>query len=309
MTQFDSPRSGDGDRDALATLVARFSADRDALAAALQRTETAVHALAARVEAVAVRPGDAVTAADLGALRAEVARLDAALEGVRQDVASARTVSGAAEGAEAPADTSALASAIDEVRTELRRSGIELTAALEEVRLMAAASGEQAAEALAQAAGGDGRAHEIEALRAGVGALRDELLRRVDGTEARLGVRLDSIVAGVEAESRAVRDGLWDRVADAERRLHDAEATLATVRVQLPQAAAQALEGIAGLHEGLDDLRVALDAAGARLRALEERPGGLGGLVACIRDEVVAAVMLVASVGAVVGRLTLSFVR
>jgi hypothetical protein len=49
-----------------------------------------------------------------------------------------------------------------------------------------------------------------------------------------------------------------------------------------------------------------------RLGGLEARRaprGGLGGVVECVRDEIVAAVMMVVSVGAVIGRLTLSLVR
>jgi hypothetical protein len=199
----------------------------------------------------------------------------------------------------------ALATALADVR-------VQLTRAIEEVQRVALAGGERATQALAQTADLDRRGRELEALRGSLAQLRAEALRRSEETEARFGVRLDSIVAGVEAETRAVRDGLWDRVSGAEQRLQEAEALLARIRVELPQATAQALEGVAAVYGEIGELRDGLGTTDERLAELERQraaPGGLGGLVACVRDEIVAAVMTVISIGAVVGRLTLSLVR
>jgi hypothetical protein len=88
---------------------------------------------------------------------------------------------------------------------------------------------------------------------------------------------------------------------------------LASVRVELPRAATDALDGLAIVQSGLDDLREGLAATHARLASIEsQRAGGVGlvgGVVTCVRDEVVAIVMAVVSVGAVVGRLALSLLR
>ena len=116
---------------------------------------------------------------------------------------------------------------------------------------------------------------EVNRLAEALDVLRAELVLRAEETEARLGVRLDAIVAGIEAEARAVREAVWDRVAGAEERLRAAETLLA--------------ERFASLE---------------RERAAQSR-----GALACVRDELVAAVMLVVSIGAVLGRLTLSLVR
>jgi len=202
MTHFDPDPAGDGEREALATLIARFQADRDMLAAGAQRAEAMVRDLASRLEALAARTGAGAPAAELAALRSEMRQL---------------------------------ASTVAPLHGEVART----------------------AEALAQ--------------------LRDQLTRRAEETEARLGIRLDAIVAGVDAEARVQRDALRDRATGIERRLQDAEATVA-----------------------------------ARLASLEQREatrGGSGGMLECVRDEVIAVVMMVVSIGAVVGRLTLSLVR
>jgi chromosome segregation ATPase len=151
-------------------------------------------------------------------------------------------------------------------------------------------------DAVAACAGAGAPAAEVVALRAEVGRLastaamlqtevartaealerlRGEVVRRAQETEARLGGRLDAIVAGIEAEARAVQEALWDRVAGAEEQIRATETALA--------------ERLASVER----------AQVARSR----------GMLACVRDEVVAAVMMVVSIGAVIGRLTLSLVR
>ena len=232
MTHSDPDSTGDGERDALATLLARFQADRDMLAAGVQHAEAVVCDLASRLDALAARVGAGAPATEVGTLRSEMGRLASTVAPLRGEVAH-------------------MAEALGVTRAELERRGREL----ETLR---------------------GTVDQLRE-RATVEQLREQLVRRAEETEARLGVRLDAIVAGAEAEARAVREALWDRVAGAERRLQDAETMLAERLASLEQARA------------------------AR--------GGRGGVLECVRDEIVAAVMMVVSIGAVVGRLTLSLVR
>jgi predicted nucleic acid-binding Zn-ribbon protein len=301
MMHHDPQIAGDAEREALATLIARFSADRDALAAGMQRTEAAVRELAARLDDVAARAGEAVAAHELDPLRSELGRLEALAASLRDELAEVRGAL-AAPREEAASDgvaAAALMTALDEVRAELR-----------DAQRVALASGERAA--LAQAGDLERSSRALEALRASLGPLRDDAFRRIEETEARLDVRLDSVVAGVEAETRAVRDALWDRVSGAEQRLQQAEAVLSGLRVEVLQTAAQALEGVVAGQGEIEELRTALGATDERLAALERQQaarGGLAGMVECVRDELVAAVMMVVSIGAVVGRLTLSLVR
>jgi hypothetical protein len=311
----DSYPGGDTEREALATLLARFAADRDLLTTGVQRTEAAVSDLAARLDVLAGEVGElrrermtqddasSVTAALMGAIqdvRVELRR--ACLEMAEQAARHAeRAASGVAE-----SSAEALAEALGQSRAELVRG-------LEGVQRLALASGERAALALAEVAGLQERDHDLDALRVGLATVRDEIVRRVGEAEARFGVRMDAIVAGVEAEARAVRDALWDRVAGTEQRLQDAEAMLASVRVELPRAATEALDGLLTVQSGLDDLRDGLAATHARLASVESEHGGgsgmIGSAVSCVRDELVAVVMAIVSIGAVVGRLALSLVR
>jgi len=349
MTHHDPHAAGDAEREALATLIARFSADRDLLAAGVQRAEAAVRELATRLDAVAAHAAEAVPAHEIEALRLEMARVQAGADSLREDIARVRGELATPRDEVASSGAAPLMAAVDEVRTELRRLGAEiaeqaslraeravtgvvessaeaqrslaaslaetraqLTSALEDVRRVAVASGERAAQALAQAADLDRGGGAVDALRATLGQLRDETLRRIEETEARLDVRLDSIVAGVEAETRAVRDGLWDRVSGAEQRLQAAETLLTGIRVEVLQTAARALEGVVAVQGEVDGFQQELDATGERLAALERQRAarsGLGGVVEYVRDELVAAVMMVVSIGAVLGRLTLSLVR
>ena len=349
MMHHDPQGPGDAEREALATLIARFSADRDLLAAGLQRAEAAVRELAVRLDAVAAQTSDAAPAHAIGSLRAEMGRLEAAVASLQDEVARARGEVATPREEVGSSGAEALPVALDEMRAELRRVGAEIaaqaslhaervaagvaessaeahrslatalaetraqvTSGLEDVRRIAIASSERAAQASAQAADLDRRGGEVEALRTTLGQLRDEALRRIEATAARLDVRLDSVVAGVEAETRAVRDALWDRVSGAEQRLQAAEGSLASTRAELLQAAAQALEGVVAVQNDVDDVRHGLGAADERLAALDRQRAarsGLAGLIECVRDEMVAAVMTVVSIGAVLGRLTLSLVR
>jgi chromosome segregation ATPase len=349
MAHPDSHSTGDTEREALATLIARFSADRDTLAAGAQRAEAAVRELAARLDATVARLADAAPARELGALRGDVGQLAALVEALRHEVVQLRgSLNGPRDDASA-VGTAAVVGAVEEMRAELRRAGIEIAEqaarhaeraaggvaeataeahrtlaaalleaqaqwsnSLEDLQRLVVAGSDRATQALAQSADLERRWRDLEGVRSTLGPLRDEVLRRVDETEARLGVRLDSIIAGVEAETAAVRDTLWDRVTGGEQRLQDAEAVLAAMRIEVPQHAARALEGIAALQVELAELRDGLGATEMRLGGLEARRaprGGLGGVVECVRDEIVAAVMMVVSVGAVIGRLTLSLVR
>ena len=314
MAQFDPYPGSDAEREALATLLARFAADRDQLMAGVQRTEAAVGQLGARVDALAgefaelrreraSRDDGGTVAAVMSAVddvRVELRR--ACLEMAEQ---AARHAERAAAGV-AESSAEALAEALGQVRAELL-SGLEST------QRLAVASGERAALALAEVATlQQQRDREDDTVRAGLAMLREEILGRVGQAEARFGMRIDAIVAGIEAEARAVRDAFWDRVAGAEQRLQDAETVLAAVRAEMPRAAAEAFDGLASVQSGLDDLRDGLAATHARLAALETRGGGngiIGSAVSCVRDEVVAVVMAVVSVGAVVGRLALSLLR
>jgi hypothetical protein len=315
MAQFDPYPGGDAEREALATLLARFAADRDMLMAGVQRTEAAVGQLGARVDALTGEvaelrreqaprdDGGAAAAALMGAVeevRVELRR--ACLEMAEQATRHAeRAAAGVTE-----SSAEALAEALGQVRDELLRG-------LEGVQRLAVASGERSTAALAEVANLRQRGPELDAIRVGLATLRQEILGRVGEAEARFGMRIDAIVTGIEGEARAVRNAFWDRVAGAEQRLEDAEAVLAAVRAEMPRAAAEAFDGLAAVQSGLDDLRDALAATHTRLASVEASRGGgtglIGAAVGCVRDEVVAVVMAVVSVGAVVGRLALSLLR
>lgn len=197
------------------------------------------------------------------------------------------------------------------LRAALEESRAQLARALDDVHQVALASSERATQALGHTTDFERRGRELDAARTLIGQGREELLRRIDEHEARVGVRLDSIIAGVEGETRSVRDSFWDRLGGTEQRLHHAEAQLANLRVEVPQRAAEVLEGLAAAHGEIEQLQHRFGAAGDRLTALERQAArsGLAGMIGCVRDEIVAAMMLVVSVGAVVGRLALSFVR
>lgn len=320
MTQYDSQQS-DADREALAGLVARFSADRDALAAAVQRAEAGLRELAARVDAVTARANEALPANELGPMRFEVGRLESLVESTADELRRlAERVQSRPEEASFDAATSlpavaALQGAVERMAAELAQQAAgqdearsQLVRAIDDVRRAAVSSGERATQALAQVADLERRSRDLDAVRGAVGLARDEFLRRIDETEARFGVRLDSIVAGVEAETRTVRDSTWDRMANVDQRLQDAELALGSMRAGLPQSVTRALEGLAAVRGEMDQLRQQLAATATRLATLEQgqRPRSV---FECVRDEIVAAVMTVASIGAVFGRLALSLVR
>jgi chromosome segregation ATPase len=168
------------------------------------------------------------------------------------------------------ADREALAAAVEEMRAELRRVGAEIV--------------EQAAAHAQRAAGGvaETAAEAHRALASGL-------------DEARRAAQL-----GGERATQALAQG-----ADLERRAREVETVVADLRATVPQATAEAFEGLAAVREELEELS-------ERLAACEERQasrGGLGGVLACVRDEIVAAVMTIVSLGAVFGRLALSVVR
>jgi len=313
MTQYDSQQPSDAEREALATLVARFSADRDVLAAAVQRAEAGVRELAARLEAL--------PANELGPMRFELGRLASLVESTTDEL---RRLAQDVQGRPEPASTDALestplaadlqatvhrlaaelarqAAAHDEARTQLSR-------ALDDVRRATVSSGERATQALSQAADLERRSRDLDAVRTAVGQVRDEFVRRIEETEARFGVRLDSIVAGVEAETRSVRDSTWDRMTTVDQRLQEAEQALGSMRAGLPQSITRALEGLTAVHGEMEQLRQQLAATATRVAAFEQtqRPRSV---LECVRDEIVAAVITVVSVGAVFGRLALSLVR
>jgi chromosome segregation ATPase len=326
MTQYDPQETAGAERETLAALVARFSADRDGLAAAIERLEAGMQDLAARLDAVADRAGAAPAAAELGAVRFEMGRLESLIETLtdqlqrlRDDLEARAEAVPPGAGDDLVADVRRL---VDEVgrqaagaaslAAEAQRAGAPAIDEVREVRAIAVGSGERAGQALSQTADLERRSRDVDAVRAELAQLRDDVLRRVDQAEARLGVRVDSMVAGAEAESRTVREETWDRLASLEQRLLEAEQSLAGVKVGLPQSVARALEGIAGMHGDVERLQQRLTATDDRLTFLEQarrQRAGFPGLLGCVRDEIVAAVMTTASLGAVAGRLVLSLVR
>src|SRR5262245_30330683 len=163
MAQFDPYPGGDAEREALATLLARFAADRDMLIAGVQRTEAAVGQLGARVDALAVEVaelrrergsrddgGAAVAAVVSGVEDVRVELRRACLEMAEQ---AARHAERAAAGV-AESSAEALAEALGQVRGELLDG-------LEGVQRLSVASGERSAAALAEVANLQRRGPEV----------------------------------------------------------------------------------------------------------------------------------------------------
>ncbi|HWP67530.1 MAG TPA: hypothetical protein VNO26_16655 [Candidatus Limnocylindria bacterium] len=172
-------------------------------------------------------------------------------------------------------DRDRLVAGLERTEAAVGRLGSRLDALageLGELRRTCLEMGEQAARHAERAA-----ADVAESSARALAGLRDEMVRRAGESETRVAARLDAVTVAVEAE-RAAREGVWERVAAVEERLQQLEV------------------GLASAH--------------ARAEALEARAAQAGrGLLACVRDEVVAVVMAAVSVGVVVGRLGLALLR
>ncbi|HWP66327.1 MAG TPA: hypothetical protein VNO26_10485 [Candidatus Limnocylindria bacterium] len=336
MTNENLQPAAEPDREAIATLAARLDADREAVAARMQRTEMAVEQLAARLESVAAAVQAASPTGDLESLRSELGSLAAAVQGLRADLARLDDAVEARCRTVAASETAALRAVVDETRSELARlagqaaqqateqakaavaqstaevqrvlaaaaaeARAQLASGLEETRRLAIAGGERAAQALALVADLEGRLKDFDALRATLGQVRDEVLRRVTETEAGLGVRIESMIAGVEAETRAVREALWDRLIGLEQRVNDNETSLNALRIDVPQAAAQAFDGVSAVHGRVDQL----DARVASLEQARSFEREEAGVVDRVREEALAAVAAAVGIATSLGRCALA---
>jgi hypothetical protein len=112
--------------------------------------------------------------------------------------------------------------------------------------------------------------------------LRESAQRAVGEAQARLGVRVESIVAGVEAQVASVQDEAWKRLGDLQARLETQAGTVGRLRDEVHQA-----------QRGVDELESAL---------AEQADRGVRALLARACNEAAAVVLGVASAGVIVGR-------
>jgi chromosome segregation ATPase len=180
----------------------------------------------------------------------------------------------------------------DDLATGLER----ITAQLEDVRTRGEASGRELRttlealerrldEALAPGNGDPDEtpwAEDVTKVRAEIIELRESAQRAVGEAQARLGVRVESIVAGVEAQVSRVQDDLWKQLGDLQARLETQAGTVGRLRDEVQAA-----------HRVVDELETAL---------ADQANRGVGAFVGRACNEVVAAVLGAASVGVIVGR-------
>jgi hypothetical protein len=112
--------------------------------------------------------------------------------------------------------------------------------------------------------------------------LRESAQRAVAEAQARLGVRVESIVAGVEAQVASVQDEAWKRLGDLQARLETQAGTVGRLRDEVHQA-----------QRSVDELETAL---------AEQAERGVQALFARACNEVAAVVLGVASAGVIAGR-------
>jgi len=295
MTEQELQPDHDAEKRALNELIARFSADRDSLTNAVERCQTRIEELGERLTDLSARPapGDPLATSPVDAWRAEAERALALAERNAEALAALQ---------QRPAETGQTA-AVAAVRTELahglERVGAQLDAA--QARTDAKAHQLRAAlEALERRVEGalaPGNvdpdetpwAADVTKVRAEIIELRDASQRAVAEAQARLGVRVESIVAGVEAQVSRIQDDLWQRLGDVQARLEIQGGTVGQLR-----------DDVHAAQRGVDELAIAVAEQSRRgARALVER--------AC--HEVAAAVLGVASVGVIIGRYAAGAVR
>jgi cytochrome c556 len=125
-------------------------------------------------------------------------------------------------------------------------------------------------------------AEDVTKVRAEMIELRESAQRAVAEAQARLGVRVESIVAGVEAQVASVQDEAWKRLGDLQARLETQAGTVGRLRDEVHQA-----------QRGVDELESAL---------AEQADRGVRALLARACNEAAAVVLGVASAGVIVGR-------
>jgi chromosome segregation ATPase len=244
------------ERDALTTLIARFSADRDSLATLVQECEARLGDLASRVESGA--GGNVEPMADAAALQRlaevetaarsgqdELATLREGLGEVRETVASLREAlerkAVPSEGSDPPAGV------LHALEARIESLGLDLTRAITVVERRLAERG----AALAR---------EIEELRSGLRAAGDEEARRID---ARL-AEIETAARSGREEPGAFREELV-QVRKAVTSLHEA--------LELKADRSEGGEALAGIARSLE---TRVDSLGNDLtREIEELRSGL----------------------------------
>jgi len=256
------------ERDALTTLIARFSADRDSLATLVQECEARLGDLASRVESGA---GGAVEPmADVAALQ-RLAEVETAARSGQDELATLREGLG-----------------------QVRETVASLREALERK-----ADRSEGSEALA----GISRSLETR-----VESLSMDLWRSISSVDRRLAERGATLVqdieqlrcelrAGIDDQARRTNEWLAEQTAKA---LGDVERRLDEAGAQLDQRVDSAVADLdARLEAELQRLRADVEHIGGRLSAVAEiqdavrrrlEEGALTGLAAWLRDGAIAAV-------------------
>jgi len=309
MTDQEQQQSNSGaERRALNELIARFSADRDGLTGAVDRCHARLEELASTL--VGLQSADGPTAADVGQTlddwQAESERVAALARQTSEDLA-------------------ALGSRLDDVAGEARHGRNELSSGIERVGELVGRveAGQAELQGTVRALDEQVRtlltvtdpdeapwAEDVTRLGENLVALRDEQQRVMAEAKVHVDVRVESIVAGVEAQVASMRDGLWDRLAEVQQRLKAQEVAwverVGTLDGPVERMRLETMGLRAELAEMDTRLMQTIETQETRLAQFSS--GGVGALLSRAYQDVIAVVAGAVSLGVIIGRFATSAV-
>jgi chromosome segregation ATPase len=295
MTEQELQPGHDAEKRALNELISRFSADRDGLTTAVERCQTRLEELSERLTALSSRPAssDPLATSHVDAWRAEAERALALAERNAEALAALQhRIAETGQEAAVTAIRTELAQGLERVGAQIDAAQARTDEKAHELRTTLEALERRVEGALAPDNVDPDEtpwATDVTKVRAEIIELRESGQRAVAEAQARLGVRVESIVAGVEAQVSRIQDDLWQRLGDLQARLE----------VQV-KAVGGLRDDVHAAQRGVEELEIAVAEQSRRgARALVER--------AC--SEVAAAVLGVASVGVIIGRYAAGAVR
>jgi chromosome segregation ATPase len=286
MTEQELQPGLDAEKRALNELISRFSADRDGLSEAIARCQARLDELSERLASAPI-PAPAAEPTAPAALDAWRAETDRAVALAERNAETLATLAQRTEEAGRAAATvrGDLASGLERIAAQLEDVRTHGEASVRELRTTLEALERRVDGALAPGNVDPDEtpwAEDVTNVRAEIIELRESAQRAVGEAQARLGVRVESIVAGVEAQVSRVQDDLWKRLSDLQARLETQAGTIGRLRDEVQAA-----------HRLVDELETAL---------ADQANRGVGAFVGRACNEVVAAVLGAASVGVIVGR-------
>jgi chromosome segregation ATPase len=288
MTEQELQPGHDAEKRALNELISRFSADRDGLTTAVERCQTRLEELSERLTALSSRPAssDPPATSHVDAWRAEAERALALAERNAEALAALQhRIAETGQEAAVTAIRTELAQGLERVGAQIDAAQARTDEKAHELRTTLEALERRVEGALAPDNVDPDEtpwATDVTKVRAEIIELRECAQRAVGEAQARLGVRVESIVAGVEAQVSRVQDDLWKQLGDLQARLETQAGTVGRLRDEVQAA-----------HRVVDELETAL---------ADQANRGVGAFVGRACNEVVAAVLGAASVGVIVGR-------